>query len=171
MSASRRATSPSSGSRPWSIRVRRSASLERSVAGALPPRLRHPARSGAPTGDASTAELVAQGLRVSRGGAGDAVLDRRARADGRERLADLHRELGHADAATRGAGAHRARLHRGGAGIVATLGPARCARTRRSRREAPSRLWQIATRFLAPPDQGPPPDRPGPRKGGYPDET
>src|SRR5947208_4112602 len=36
---------------------------------------------GAPTGEASTAELVAQGLRVSRGGAGDAVLDPRARAD------------------------------------------------------------------------------------------
>src|SRR5207244_2521216 len=32
-------------------------------------------------------------------------------------------------------------------------------------------LWQIATRFLAPPYQGPPPDRRGPRKGGYPDET
>jgi len=29
------------------------------------------------------------------------------------------------------------------------------------------RLWQIATRFLAPPGQGPPPDRQGPRKGGY----
>jgi eukaryotic-like serine/threonine-protein kinase len=40
-----------------------------------------------------TAELVAQGLRVSRGVSGDAVLDRRARADCRERLAELHREL------------------------------------------------------------------------------
>src|SRR5437870_4011242 len=52
---------------------------------------------GAPTGEASTAELVAQGLRVSRGGAGDAVLDPRARADYRERLADLHRELDDAE--------------------------------------------------------------------------
>src|SRR5437016_13562055 len=32
-------------------------------------------------------------------------------------------------------------------------------------------LWQIATRFLAPPGQGPPPDGRGPRKGGYPNET
>src|SRR2546428_362537 len=39
------------------------------------------------------AELVAQGPRVSRDVSGDAVLDRRARADYRERLADLHREL------------------------------------------------------------------------------
>src|SRR6059036_528644 len=39
------------------------------------------------------AELVAQGLRVSRDVSGDAVLDRRSRADYRERLADLHREL------------------------------------------------------------------------------
>jgi len=42
---------------------------------------------------APAAELVAQGLRVSPGVSGDAVLDRRARADYRERLADLHREL------------------------------------------------------------------------------
>jgi len=39
---------------------------------------------------ASTAELVAQGLRVSRGVSADAVLDRRAREDYRQRLADLH---------------------------------------------------------------------------------
>src|SRR5437870_1628100 len=52
---------------------------------------------GAPTGEVSTAELVAQGLRVSRGGGGDAVLDPRARADYRERLADLHRELDDAE--------------------------------------------------------------------------
>jgi len=39
------------------------------------------------------AELVAQGLRVSGDVSGDAVLDRQARADYRERLADLHREL------------------------------------------------------------------------------
>ena len=45
------------------------------------------------SGEASGAEYVAQGLRVSRGASGDAVLDRRARADYRERLADLHREL------------------------------------------------------------------------------
>jgi len=43
------------------------------------------------------AELVAQGLRVSRDVSGDAVLDRRARADYRERLADLHRELDDAE--------------------------------------------------------------------------
>src|SRR3989475_139135 len=43
------------------------------------------------------AELVAQGLRVSPGASGDAVLDRRARADYRERLADLHRELDDAE--------------------------------------------------------------------------
>src|SRR5207302_1447133 len=43
------------------------------------------------------AELVAQGIRVSRDGSGDAVLDRRARADYRERLADLHRELDDAE--------------------------------------------------------------------------
>src|SRR5213078_132175 len=42
---------------------------------------------------APAAELVAQGLRASRGVSGDAVLDRRALADYRERLADLHREL------------------------------------------------------------------------------
>ncbi|TMB37825.1 MAG: hypothetical protein E6J55_25605 [Deltaproteobacteria bacterium] len=40
-----------------------------------------------------TADLVAQGLQVSRGASGDTVLDDRARADYRERLADLHREL------------------------------------------------------------------------------
>src|SRR5205814_632913 len=43
------------------------------------------------------AELVAQGLRVSRDVSGDAVLDRRALADYRERLADLHRELDDAE--------------------------------------------------------------------------
>src|SRR5204862_257560 len=43
------------------------------------------------------AELVAQGLRVSRDVSGDTVLDRRARADYRERLADLHRELDDAE--------------------------------------------------------------------------
>src|SRR5437870_4595834 len=43
------------------------------------------------------AELVAQGLRVSRDVSGDAVLDRRARADYRERLADLHHELDDAE--------------------------------------------------------------------------
>src|SRR5207244_12221445 len=32
----------------------------------------------------------------------------------------------------------------------------------------PPRLSQIATRFLAPPRQGPPHDRQAPRKGGYP---
>src|SRR5438034_379419 len=47
-----------------------------------------PAPRGAPA-----AELVAQGLRGSGGVSGDPVLDRRARADYRERLADLHREL------------------------------------------------------------------------------
>src|SRR5213083_2740820 len=46
---------------------------------------------------APAAELVAQGLRVSRDVSGDAVLDRRARADHRERLADLHRELDDAE--------------------------------------------------------------------------
>src|SRR5438876_221263 len=43
------------------------------------------------------AELVAQGLRVSRDVSGDAPLDHRARADYRERLADLHRELDDAE--------------------------------------------------------------------------
>src|SRR5439155_8792588 len=52
---------------------------------------------GGSSGEASTAEYVAQGLRVSRGVSGDPVLDRRARADYRERLADLHRELDDAD--------------------------------------------------------------------------
>src|SRR6266699_1803799 len=53
------------------------------------------ASTGAPPDprSAPAAELVAQGLRVSPGVSGDAVLDRRARADYRERLADLHREL------------------------------------------------------------------------------
>src|SRR5881398_1487933 len=51
-----------------------------------------PAPRGAPA-----AELVAQGLRVSAGVSGDPVLDRRARADYRERLADLHRELDDAE--------------------------------------------------------------------------
>src|SRR5438067_63107 len=46
---------------------------------------------------APAAELVAQGLRVSAGVSGDPVLDRRARADYRERLADLHRELDDAE--------------------------------------------------------------------------
>jgi len=46
---------------------------------------------------APPAELVAQGLRVSPGVSGDVVLDRRARADYRERLADLHRELDDAE--------------------------------------------------------------------------
>ena len=46
-----------------------------------------------PTGEVSAAELAAHGLRISRGVSVDAVLDRRARADYRERLADLHREL------------------------------------------------------------------------------
>src|SRR5881409_1593069 len=48
-------------------------------------------------GGAPAAELVAQGLRVSGGVSGDPVLDRRARADYRERLADLHRELDDAE--------------------------------------------------------------------------
>jgi len=53
------------------------------------------ASAGAPPDPRSTpaADLVAQGLRVSRGASGDAVLDHRARADYRERLAGLHREL------------------------------------------------------------------------------
>ena len=53
------------------------------------------ASAGAPPNPRSTpaADLVAQGLRVSRGASGDAVLDHRARADYRERLAGLHREL------------------------------------------------------------------------------
>src|SRR5438552_7077237 len=46
---------------------------------------------------APAAELVAQGLRVSPGVSGDPVLDRRARADYRERPADLHRELDDAE--------------------------------------------------------------------------
>src|SRR5437667_1321137 len=46
---------------------------------------------------APAAELVAQGLRVSPGVSGDPVLDRRARGDYRERLADLHRELDDAE--------------------------------------------------------------------------
>src|SRR5207245_9594552 len=46
---------------------------------------------------APAAELVAQGLRVSAGASGDAVLDRRARADYGERLADLHRGLDDAE--------------------------------------------------------------------------
>jgi hypothetical protein len=45
------------------------------------------------TRDVSAAALVADGLRVSRGDSADAVLDERARADYRERLADLHRDL------------------------------------------------------------------------------
>src|SRR5439155_765848 len=57
------------------------------------------ASTGAPPDPRSVpaAELVAQGLRVSPGVSGDAVLDRRARADYRERLADLHRELDDAE--------------------------------------------------------------------------
>jgi len=53
------------------------------------------ASAGVPPDPRSTpaADLVAQGLRVSRGASGDAVLDHRARADYRERLAGLHREL------------------------------------------------------------------------------
>ena len=53
------------------------------------------ASAGAPPDPRGTpaADLVAQGLRVSRGASGDAVLDHRARADYRERLAGLHREL------------------------------------------------------------------------------
>jgi tetratricopeptide (TPR) repeat protein len=53
------------------------------------------ASAGAPPDprSAPAADLVAQGLRVSRGASGDAVLDHRARADYRERLAGLHREL------------------------------------------------------------------------------
>jgi len=53
------------------------------------------ASAGAPPDPRSTpaADLVAQGLRMSRGASGDAVLDHRARADYRERLAGLHREL------------------------------------------------------------------------------
>jgi len=53
------------------------------------------ASAGAPPDPRSTpaADLVAQGLRVSRGASGYAVLDHRARADYRERLAGLHREL------------------------------------------------------------------------------
>src|SRR5207244_455241 len=43
------------------------------------------------------AELVAQGLRISRGVSADPVLDRRAREDYRQRLADLHRELDDAE--------------------------------------------------------------------------
>src|SRR5947207_949811 len=52
------------------------------------------ASAGVPPDPRSTpaADLVAQGLRVSRGASGDAVLDHRARADYRERLAGLHRE-------------------------------------------------------------------------------
>src|SRR6266705_4242493 len=53
------------------------------------------ASAGVPPDPHSTpaADLVAQGLRVSRGASGDAVLDHRARADYKERLAGLHREL------------------------------------------------------------------------------
>ena len=64
---------------------------------------------GAARGEATAAELVAQGLRVSRGMPRDLILDPRARADYRQRLADLHRELDDAERCNDDGRAARAR--------------------------------------------------------------
>jgi len=63
----------------------------------------------ADTRDGSATALVAEGLRVSRGEPGEPVLDPQARADYRERLADLHREIEDADRCNDGGRATRAR--------------------------------------------------------------
>src|SRR5207244_1293838 len=116
------------------------------------------ASAGAPPDPRSTpaADLVAQGLRVSRGASGDAVLDHRARADYRERLAGLHRELEDAERCNDEGRVARARAEfdfiAGELASAFGLG-GRGRRAALPSRDTPAPL-AIATRFLAPPGQG-----------------
>src|SRR5205807_2453038 len=96
----------------------------------------------APAGEASTAELAAQGLHVSPATSGATFEP----AHTASTSCPTSRCAGASDAPAPGLG-------------------------RRSEPRVHPRFWQIATWFLAPPSQGPPPDRRSPRRqGGYANE-